>query len=169
MVAGGDERVGQPGQHPCAVVVHQARLAVQQLRSAVDDAAERHPQRLMPQADPQQRDFALGAVLDHRQAHAGVVGVPWAGREQDAVDTEPLDLAHLDVVVAPHDRLRAQLAEVLHEVVDERVVVVDDEDPGHATIVPGCQLLGRARESSTGPVNAGRRRPLDGVTERTRP
>ena len=27
-------------------------------------------------------------------------------------------------------RLRAQLAEVLHEVVDERVVVVDDEDRG---------------------------------------
>ncbi len=32
------------------------------------------------------------------------------------------------------DRLGAELAQVLHEVVDERVVVVDDEDPGASPI-----------------------------------
>ena len=34
-------------------------------------------------------------------------------------------------VVAPNVERRAQLTEVLHEVVRERVVVVDDEDHGH--------------------------------------
>jgi hypothetical protein len=37
--------------------------------------------------------------------------------------------------VAMHDRLRAQLPEVLNEVVNERVVVVDHEDARHAGIV----------------------------------
>ena len=35
-----------------------------------------------------------------------------------------------------HDRLRAELTQVLHEVVDERVVVVDDDDT-HGRTLPG--------------------------------
>ena len=34
----------------------------------------------------------------------------------------------VDLVVTSHHRTRAELPEVLHEDVDERVVVVDDED-----------------------------------------
>ena len=48
----------------------------------------------------------------------------------------PVDV---DGVVAEDHGLGPELAQLLDEVVDERVVVVDDEDPGPmgATIVPG--------------------------------
>ena len=47
---------------------------------------------------------------------------------------------HVDGVVAEHDRLGPELAQLLDQVVDEGVVVVDDEHPrSHgATIVPEC-------------------------------
>src|SRR5207253_9588221 len=41
------------------------------------------------------------------------------------------ELLHRHLVVAKHVALRAQLGEVLHEVVGERVVVVDDRQPHH--------------------------------------
>ena len=44
-----------------------------------------------------------------------------------SVGPECVHLVERHGIVAVHDRLRAQLPEVLHEVVDERVVVVDDE------------------------------------------
>src|SRR4030095_16694853 len=40
-------------------------------------------------------------------------------------------LAEPDLVVAPHADVRAQLREVLHEVVGEGVVVVDHQDARH--------------------------------------
>ena len=47
--------------------------------------------------------------------------------------------------MAVHDRLRAELTQVLHEVVDERVVVVDHEHPGHAAFFrtrrPGSRAI----------------------------
>ena len=50
-----------------------------------------------------------------------------------------LDPGRVERVVAVDDRLGAELAQLLDEVVDERVVVVDEEDPGaHGpAIVPG--------------------------------
>ena len=50
-------------------------------------------------------------------------------------------------VVAVHDRLRAELPEVLHEVVDERVVVVDHE---HARTPRDATGRARRRVGRTG-------------------
>ena len=55
---------------------------------------------------------------------------PGPGRDQERVGLERAHLVERDVVVAVHDRLGAELTEVLHEVVDERVVVVDHEHAG---------------------------------------
>ena len=41
---------------------------------------------------------------------------------------ERRDLVERHLVVAANERLRAQLAEVLHEVVGKRIVVVDDQN-----------------------------------------
>ena len=51
---------------------------------------------------------------------------PRAGADQDGVDV--VELVEVDLVVAPDRGVRAELGEVLDEVVDEAVVVVDDED-----------------------------------------
>ena len=57
-------------------------------------------------------------------------GVPGPGRDQHGVGLERLELGEGELVVAVHERLGAELAQVLHEVVDEAVVVVDHQHPG---------------------------------------
>ena len=47
--------------------------------------------------------------------------------------SEPLRLVGVELVVPPHDDLRAERAEQVREVVRERVVVVDQEDHGAAS------------------------------------
>ena len=54
-------------------------------------------------------------------------GVPGPGESSTPAGSQPADLGHGDLVVAPHVALDAELAEVLDQVVDERVVVVDHE------------------------------------------
>jgi len=57
MVARGDERVLQPGEHPCTVVVDERCLAVHRLRGADDIAPVSGSDGLVPEADSQNGDF----------------------------------------------------------------------------------------------------------------
>ena len=41
-----------------------------------------------------------------------------------------LNLLHCQIVIAAHNNLRAQFAQVLDKVVGKRIVVVEDEDHG---------------------------------------
>ena len=56
-------------------------------------------------------------------------GGPGPARSSTRVRPSARRPVEVDLVVAHHDRLGAELAEVLDEVVDEAVVVVDDDDP----------------------------------------
>ncbi len=56
-------------------------------------------------------------------------GVHGPGETHYPVRVELEDLFRRDLVVAPDEYLRAQLPEVLDQVVREGVVVVDDQDP----------------------------------------
>src|SRR5262249_16833301 len=49
------------------------------------------------------------------------------GGEQDAVGTQPADFGQRDGVVAVDVTVHVELAQILHQVVDERVVVVDHQ------------------------------------------
>src|SRR5665647_2667000 len=73
---------------------------------------------------------AFGAVPDHLEALPGRTRRPGPGGDQHAVVPRPLGNARHGVV-AHHDRGRPELVEVADDRVDERVVVVDDEDAGH--------------------------------------
>ena len=61
---------------------------------------------------------------------AGVLGSPGPRRDEQAVGGAAPDLGDVDGVVAEDLELGAELAELLDEVVGERVVVVDDQDAG---------------------------------------
>src|SRR6476646_10481998 len=67
---------------------------------------------------------------DDLVGHAGVVGCAWTGGDEHGVGFERDRFVDGDGVVAVHEWLGPELAEVLDEVVDEGVVVVDDEDAG---------------------------------------
>jgi hypothetical protein len=124
VVPGTGEGRRKAGQHARTGVRHQRRLAVQEFRRALHHAAVRLADRLVAQADPEDRELA-GVRTDQVEHDAGPVGRAWAGREQYAVRARPSDLGHGDLVVAPYVALHPELPQVLHEVVDERVVVVD--------------------------------------------
>ena len=99
-------------------------------RLVLDDAAaERLRQRLVAEADAERRDAGLGEAahrLDRdarpRRACTGPGETTTrSGRRSSSSST-------VGGVVAHDVELGAQLAQVLDEVVGERVVVVDDED-----------------------------------------
>ena len=83
----------------------------------------------MAEADAQHGDSA-GSPADDRRGHAGVLGSTGSRADEHCVGLQGLDLVDGDCIVAVDLRVGTQLAEVLDEVVDERVVVVDDQNPG---------------------------------------
>ncbi len=112
---------------------------VHQFAGADDIAAKDLANRLMAEADAE--DWRAAAKLpDDVAADASFVWRAGAGRNADVARRQLADFIHTDGVVANDFHFRAQLAEVLNEVVGEGVVVIDDEE--HGEIVIGYQLFG---------------------------
>ena len=128
VVATDHERITDALEDADVLVVHEAGTTVQQFRRAVDRRAEGLAERLVAETDPEHRDALLGAVADDLDAVPRVTRVSRSGRHQDAVGLHRRDVGRRHFVVATHRHLGAQFGHVLDEVVDERVVVVDDED-----------------------------------------
>src|SRR6266851_4237597 len=98
---------------------------------AHDPSAKRLAQALVAEADAKDRDLSR-QLLDRLVGNAGVVRRAGAGRNDDAVVAG--QLGNGDLVIAEDDRLDPELAEVLDEVVRERVVVVDDRQLWSGTV-----------------------------------
>jgi hypothetical protein len=91
-----------------------------------------------PRQTPRSGVPRLGRGRDQRQADAGAVGVAGAGRQHDRRGVHRHRLLHVDFVVAAHHHLRAELAEVVDEVVGEAVVVVDQQQHSEAAEAPAA-------------------------------
>src|SRR5262245_5038312 len=128
MIAGRVEGIGQAGEDARIVVVDGRGLAVHDTRRADHVAAEGGADRLVAEADAEDRDRAREA-LDQRHRDAGLARRARSRRDDDAVGRQRRDLRETDAVVAPPLDLRPELREILHEVVGEGVVVVDHEEP----------------------------------------
>src|SRR3954447_14764455 len=124
------QRVRQAREQPRAVVLDLGRLAVHG-DVAHDLAAERLGERLVAEADAERRHAGLGEAPHRLDRDAGLGGRARPGRDDHAVPPALEQLADLRRVVADDLDLRPQLAQVLDEVVGERVVVVDREDARH--------------------------------------
>ena len=90
---------------------------------------------LVAEADAEDGDPSGGPV-DDRGRDSGVLGPTGSRADEDGVGFEFGGLGSRDGIVAVDDRLGSELTQVLDEVVDERVVVVDDEDTGGHGCVP---------------------------------
>ena len=104
-----------------------------QLRGADDVGAVDVTDRLVTEAHAEQRRPDRGERRDRLADDAAVLGSAGPGRQQHRVGLRGHGIVDGELIVAHHDRIRAELAQVLHQVVDEAVVTVDDEDPGHGT------------------------------------
>ena len=137
VVARRGERARQTGEHAHAVVPDLRGLAVHHARRAHDVAAVELADALQAEADAEHGHTALAEVRGSRRSRGRHrPGGPGPGEMSTASGRDRVHLVEGDRVVAVHDRFGAQLTEVLHEVVNERVVVVDHEDAGHGAILP---------------------------------
>src|SRR5215467_14500391 len=105
MVARGCQRTRRVAEDGLAVVLHLADLAVHDLGSANYLAAESRSQRLVSQADSQNR-FLAGKVADQFNADARLLRRTRAGRDHDVAGLEGFDLLGSNLIVAANlDRL----------------------------------------------------------------
>src|SRR5580765_41139 len=113
------EPLRQAAEQALAVVLDDARLAVQQPSRAVYLAAERLHHGLVPEAHAEGRDARCANELDELGRRAS-----GAGGEDEVRRLEVV----AQLLRPSHGDLRAELAQVVREVVRERVVVVDQEN-----------------------------------------
>ncbi len=99
---------------------------MEDLVAAHDPAAKGLADRLVAEADSQDRQV-LGSLADQLEADAGARRVAGARRKDDRVGAEAERLLGRHLVVAHDARLGAELAQVMHQVPGEAVVVVDEE------------------------------------------
>ncbi|MNN56461.1 hypothetical protein D3C81_1713950 [compost metagenome] len=101
-------------------------LAVHDLLRTHHLAAECRAYCLMSEADAEDRQLAC-KLLQDRNRHAGFMRRARTGRNADALRIQRGDLFQCDLVITYGVHVFAQFAEVLHQVVGERVVVIDHQ------------------------------------------
>ena len=122
------QRRGEAGEDRAAVVLDRGRFAVHG-RVQHHAAPERLRERLVAEAHAERGDARLGQPAHRLQRDPRLVGGARPGRDHAALVPAGEQLIDGRAVVAHRVHVGAQLAEVLHEVVGERVVVVDDQVP----------------------------------------
>ena len=130
VVAGGREGIRDAAEDGESVVVDVGGLAVDGELAPRHHGAEGLADRLMAKAHPQDGDHACEAA-HQADADAGLVGGTRSGRHHDVRGFALQDLLHRDRVVAVDgDVAGGYLPQVLHQVVGEGIVVVEDQDVG---------------------------------------
>ena len=94
---------------------------------ADDRPAEHGANRLMAETDAENR-CRLTHVPDHAHRHARFLGPARPRRDDDALGFRGHDIFERHDIVAHDLNARAKLAQVLHQVVGERIVIVDDQN-----------------------------------------
>jgi putative serine protease PepD len=158
VVPGRGEGVRQPVEERRRIVPHLRGAPVHQLGGAVHDSAVDLGDRLMPETHAEHRGLGLGGPADERLGDAGIRRDARAGREQHAVRSLGRHLVNGDGIVAPHPALGAELLQVLHQVVDERVVVVDHHNASHGHQPSTCRSARRIGRSKRRQIKPSARR-----------
>ncbi len=99
-----------------------------QLGSTNHFAAERFAYALMAEANAENRT-ATGEVANDIGRNARTFRAPRSGGDQDGVGVQRFDFGDGYRIVADHDRLGADFAQILHQDVYERIEVVYDQHP----------------------------------------
>ena len=99
----------------------------------------------MAKTDAKQRRASFGGGMHKRQANARLRGIARAGGQHDGLRAHRHRLLHIQRIVAAHDDFCPKLAQIMHEVIGETIVVIDQEQHG---AVPGHEIWGYRREAS---------------------
>ena len=128
VVAHGGEALRDAGEQAVPVVMDLAETPVHDRGRVVDRAAGHVRERLVAEADAEDRHLGAPEHVERDPDVAPLLRAPGAGRDHDVVHGQRRDLIPRQLVVAHDDRLVAvDLAQQVEEVEGERVVVVDQE------------------------------------------
>src|SRR3954467_14166521 len=127
VIARGFERTVDAAKYASALVGHFGEFAIHRYRRAHDLAAKRLTHRLQAEADAEHRDGRRG-FFDEIETDAGFVRCAGTGREHNRVRIGLHYIPDGHLVVAMHDDVRPQLAEVMDEIEGEAVVIVDEDN-----------------------------------------
>jgi len=127
MIPGGGERIGHIAKKVLAVVADLRRFAVHD--AVVDNhvPAERVADTLVAEANAQQRHF-LPKSSNDVVGQTGFARRTGTGRDKDAFGIQFADLVEGNLVVASNFQRDLHLAQILDEVVGERIVIVYDQN-----------------------------------------
>ena len=134
--ARGPRRAGQrrdvlrPGEQAGAGMPDGARLAMHDIAGLNHLAAEGLADGLVAQAYAKQRYARLCRRPGQAKADAGLIRIARAGREEDARRAHRHRLVDRDRIVADHAGLGAQFTQVVHQVVGEGIIVIDQQQHG---------------------------------------
>ena len=146
-------------------------LAVHQLGRPNHRCPIRMADRLMTKTHPKHRDPARGERPNRLNDDARSLRATRTRRQQNTIGVKPDCLLDRHRVISMHDRVGTNLAQVLHQVVNERVVRVDHQDASHTTAcrmrrpkppLQGLPVRGTARTCLDCPVVAPPKRKTGG-------
>ncbi|MNZ47220.1 hypothetical protein D3C78_649270 [compost metagenome] len=126
VVAGHGQRVVEAVKYAQVFVENRAGLAMHDLAGPHDITAKGLANGLVAQADTENRQLA-GKVQDSFDGNTGLGRGARTRGNHDALGVQGFDLGDGQFVVANDFNLCTQLAEVLHDVVGEGVVIVDHQ------------------------------------------
>src|ERR1700746_1699895 len=124
MVACGLKFLRQASKNRFAIVIDAARFAVHQFARSNHSPPKRRPDRLMAQANTENRNFAREA-LNQWNADCRFLWRVRTGRHHEALTPPCLDLVERNSIVATHFELLPHLAQVLSQVISKGIVVVE--------------------------------------------
>ncbi len=128
MIANGAESLGNAGKQFVAVMYDFGASPMHWFGGANHASAEVLRDPLMSQADAEQRNLRFRNRLRRNTEIARIFRTSRAGRNDQAVEIEPLDLFPRQLIVPNHDGCALPDAgDEVHQVVGERIVVVDDQ------------------------------------------
>src|SRR5579884_3928745 len=134
VIARGFERRIDAAEDPGTVVADFRQLAVQNRRRSHHLAAECRADRLMPETNAEDRN-SRRRCPDQIEANTGLVGSARTGRQDDGVRIGGDNRLHRHFVVPAHRDLGSELAEIVHKIEGETVVVIDQADHRDALAV----------------------------------
>ena len=126
MVACSVKGIGQLMEDRFPVVPNLRRFAMHQPFGSNNIAAKCHGQRLVAEADAQERETPA-KMPDGLDRHARFHRCAGSRRNDDAAGLQGFDLVDRNFIVAEYPDVFTQFPEVLHEVIGEGIIVVDHQ------------------------------------------
>src|SRR6266849_550212 len=127
MVTSGRKALRQPFKQPLAVVKNLACFPVHERRGSNDSASEYFTDGLMAEANTEYRNRFMKAP-DNIFGYSGICRCAGARRNDNSRGFQALYFFECDLVIPEYTQFFAKLAQVLHQVIGERVVIIDNEN-----------------------------------------